>query len=67
VTLWQHWRDPDQVKGCDKDADAKWLPAVLPIMEIPLGSLYQCRRGLLRRGWRHRNFKLWQRNFGNLG
>jgi hypothetical protein len=21
-------------------------------MKIPLGSLYQCRRGLLRRGWR---------------
>ena len=24
----------------------------ITIMEIPLGSLYQCRRGLLRRGWR---------------
>jgi hypothetical protein len=24
----------------DEDADGKWLPVVLPIMEIPLGSLY---------------------------
>ena len=31
--------------------DTKWLPAVLPIMKILLGSLYQCRSGLLRRGW----------------
>jgi hypothetical protein len=25
---------------------------LLLIMEIPLGSLYQCRRGLFGRGWR---------------
>jgi hypothetical protein len=30
----------------------KLLPAVLPTMEIPMESLYQCRRGLLQRGWR---------------
>ena len=33
----------------DKDAEAKWLPEVLPIMEIPLESLYQYQRGLFRR------------------
>ena len=49
ATFWQHWRDPARIAGHDEDADAKWLPAVLPIMEIPLGSLYQCRRGLLQR------------------
>ena len=48
--FWQHWRDPDWIAGHDEEADARWLPAVLPIMEIPLGS-YQCQRGLLRRGW----------------
>ena len=42
----------DQITRHDEDADAKWLPAVLLIMEIPLGSLYQSRRGLLQRGWR---------------
>ena len=31
--------------------DAKWLPEVLPIMEILLELLYHCRRGLLRREW----------------
>jgi hypothetical protein len=50
--FWQHWRDPEQIMGRDEDADAKWLPAVLRIMEIPLGLPYQCRRGLLWRGWK---------------
>jgi hypothetical protein len=36
----------------DKDAETKWLLEVLPIMEIPLESLYQCQRGLFRRGLR---------------
>ena len=22
ATFWQHWRDPDQITGCDEDADA---------------------------------------------
>jgi hypothetical protein len=48
LTFWRHWRDPDRLAGRDEDADAKWLTAVLPVMEIPLVSLYQCRRGLLR-------------------
>ena len=43
--LWEHWRDPDWIAGCDEDTDVKWLPALLPIMEILLGSLYQCQRG----------------------
>jgi hypothetical protein len=32
----------------------KWLPEALPIMEILLELLYQCQRGLNRRGrgWR---------------
>jgi hypothetical protein len=46
-----NWRDQDRIAGRDDDTDTKWLPAVLPIMKILLGSLYQCRRGLLRRGW----------------
>jgi hypothetical protein len=40
ATFWEHWRDPGQIAGRDEDADAIWLPAVLPIMEIPLGSMY---------------------------
>jgi hypothetical protein len=28
------------------------FPAVLLIMEVPLGLLYYCRRGLLQRRWR---------------
>ena len=43
--------DPDRIAERDEDADSKRLPAVLPIMKIQLGSLYQCRRRLLRRGW----------------
>jgi hypothetical protein len=39
VTFWQQWRDPDWITGHNEDADAKWLPAVLPIMRIPLGLL----------------------------
>jgi len=50
ATVWQNWRDPDQNAECDEDADAKWLPEVLPIMEILLESLYQCQRELLQRG-----------------
>jgi hypothetical protein len=50
MTFWQQWRDPDQITGRDKETDEKWLPAVLLIMKIPLGSLYQCRRGLMWRG-----------------
>ena len=56
-TFCQHWRDPDRMAGCDEGADAKWLPAVLPIMEIPLGSLYKCHRWLLRRGWGEYKFR----------
>jgi hypothetical protein len=52
ATVWLHWRDPDRIPGRDEDADAKWLPVVLPIMEIPQGSLCQCRRGLLRMEWK---------------
>ena len=34
ATFWQHWSDPDRIAERDEDADAKWLPEVLPIMEI---------------------------------
>jgi len=50
ATFWQHWRTPDRIAERDEDADAKWLPEVLSIMEIPLESLYPYQRGLLRRG-----------------
>jgi len=49
--FWEHWRDPDRIAERNEDADMKWLPEVLLIVEIPLESLYQCQRGLLRRGW----------------
>jgi len=58
ATFWQHWRDPDWITGRDEDGDAKLLPAVLPIMEIPLGLLYKCRKGLLQRGWRRIDFSV---------
>jgi hypothetical protein len=29
-----------------------WIPAVLLIMKIQLGQLYQCQRGLFKLGWR---------------
>jgi len=48
---WQCWRDPDWTAECNGDADTKWLPDVLPIMEILLELLYQCQRELLQRGW----------------
>jgi len=35
----------------DEDTVAKWIPAVLPVMEISLGSLYQYTTRLL---WRRR-------------
>ena len=50
--FWQQWRDPEWITGCNEDADMKKLSAVLPIMDILLGLLYQCRRGLLQSGWR---------------
>jgi hypothetical protein len=60
ATFWQLWSDPDRIADRDEDADAKWLPEVPPIMEIPLEMLYQCQRGLLRRGWgANRNFGKW--------
>jgi len=37
--LWQHWTDPDQIAERDEEAATKWLPEVLPIMEILLESL----------------------------
>jgi hypothetical protein len=49
ATFWLSWRDPDRIAERDKDAEVKWLPVVLPFMEIPLELLYQCQRGLLRR------------------
>ena len=49
--FWQHWRDPDRIAERDEDAEVKWLSEVLPILEVPLESLYQCQRGLLQRGW----------------
>jgi len=51
-TFWQYWVNPEQIAGGDEDSDRKFLPAVLPILEIPLESLYQCRWGLLQRGWK---------------
>ena len=51
VKFWQQWRISDQIVGRSDDADAKGLPIVLPIMKILPGSMYQCRRGLLWRGW----------------
>ena len=45
AAFWQYWRDPDHITGCEEDADMKQFPAVLLIMEIQMGSLYQCRRG----------------------
>jgi hypothetical protein len=35
MTFWEHWSDPCRIAGHDEDADIKWLPPVLPIMEIP--------------------------------
>ena len=53
ATFWEHWRDPGRITERDEDADTKWLPEMLPIMEIPLEPLYQCQRELLQRGlWR---------------
>jgi hypothetical protein len=51
ATFWRHWRDPERIAERDVDADAKWLPEVLPIMEIPLVSLYHFKRELLRKRW----------------
>jgi hypothetical protein len=39
-----------------EDAAAKCLPTVPPIVKIPLVSLYQCRSGLRRSGWRQIEF-----------
>jgi len=49
---WQCWKYPVRIAGRDEDAEMKCLPAVPPIIEIPLETLYQCRRELRRRGWR---------------
>ena len=48
--FWEHWGDPDWITERDEDAEAKWLPEVLPITKIPLELLYECQRGLLRTG-----------------
>jgi hypothetical protein len=50
-TFSKHYRDPDRIAERDEDIDAKWLPEMLPIMEIPLKSLCQYQRSFLRRGW----------------
>jgi hypothetical protein len=41
-----------KIRGIYEDDESKFLPAVLPILEIPLESLYQCRWGLLQTGWK---------------
>jgi len=38
-----------RIAGRDGDAETKCLPALPPIIEIPLETLYQCRTGQLRR------------------
>jgi len=47
ATFWQYWEDSVRITGRDGDAETKRIPALLPIIEIPLDTLYHCRRGLL--------------------
>lgn len=46
---WSSWGD---ILKAVKRSRPNILQTVLPIMGIPLGLLYQCRMGLLPRGWR---------------
>jgi hypothetical protein len=57
--FWRCWRDPQWISERDEDPDAKWLPEVLLIMEIPLESCINFKGNYFKGDGANRNFIKW--------